>query len=230
MSRLSGKYGKIMLATEIETITNENVGLNSSPMEIDGKTYQARQVGILEHKFVIFDEARYPINLTITSSLTLSYVIDYLRGYIIFSEPLGASDTVTASYSYAKSFLELADMTDWSIDEKVKELDVTAFNDEWEVYIPLQKSWDASITGHFNMLLWNKALGGSGLGGVLTPVDMLYFTFMFNRNATISEKNPILIGQGLLSLSIKTPATSKVEFSGKIKGTLNLAKFVSNPF
>lgn len=225
MARISGKYGKIVIALSKQQVTGESVGLNTAPITIDGKQYQAYQVGTIDAKFIIPDT----VQLTISNfPAGISYVIDYLRGYIIFSEPLSSSTTITANYEKATDLVEVADMTDWSIDERVKELDVTSFGDEWEAYIPLQKSWDASITGHLNLILWNKALGGAGEGGIATQPELIYFLFYFNRN-TINQANPVLVGCGLLSLSIKTPATGKVEFSAKVKGTFNLARFNSNP-
>jgi hypothetical protein len=230
--RWSGKYGKIVVSTTQTAVTSEEATLNNSPVSIGGKSYAAYQVASLANKLVVPDSAETPITVTLAKGTgsdippEISWVVDCIAGRIIFSQALSNGNTVTVDYTYASGLVEVGDMTEWTIDEKVKELDITAFNDEWEVFTALQKSWDASITGHLNTILWDKAVGNSDDATVNVSAGFVYAKFYLSRKS-VSTNNPYWVGAGLLSASIKTPYAGKIEISGKIKGSGGLAKITA---
>ena len=230
--RESGKYGQLLMSTAKTLVSTEVATLNAISSIIGGKTYVAFQVATLAQKYVLPDSPDTPITVTLAKATgsdipaDIAYIIDYVQGRIIFNQALTTGNTVTVTYYYASTVVDVADVTEWSFDVAIKELDVTAFNDEYEVFIPLQKSWTGSITGLLNLAMFNACQGATDDASVNVAPVPVYFKLRKNRS-TVSASNPQFIGLGLVSFSLKTPYAGKVEYTAKIRGVYGLSKSAS---
>jgi len=200
---------------------------------IGGVTYAQYQYASLANKYVLPDMPNTPLTVTVAKGTgadlpaEYSYIIDYIQGYILFSTPLAINNTVTVSYSYVSSWVELTDMTDWAFSVETKEVDVTSFGDEFEHYLPLQKNWSGSFSGLANITAWNLALGYTDSGQENVPSDVVYVKFYLNKN-TVSGTNPYFSGACIFTkLDFKTSHAGRVECSGSFKGTGGLAKIIA---
>lgn len=230
-TRETGKYGKLLLSTAQTLVASEVAVLNTEAVIIGGRSYGALRVATLVQRFVIPDAFETPITIVLAVGTgspipsDISYVIDYVSGRIIFDRALTTGNTVTVSYHFAASFIDVANLTEWSFDAAVKEVDVTAFNDEWEQFLPLQKNWTASITGSLNIRLWDAFLGATD-NATEEATKIVYVRFFKNRGA-VGTTNPCWAGAGLVSFSMKTPYAGKVDFTAAVKGCGALVKLTA---
>lgn len=228
--RQSGKYGKILLAKTVTVATAELATLNVAPVTIGGIVYAIAQVATLAFKRVLYDSPDTPVTIVLavgTGSAIpsdIDYIIDYVNGRILFDAALTAGNTVTVTYSYAASPAVVVDVEEWDLDLKLKTLEVSAQNDDNEWYIPLQKSWDGTLTGFLNLVVFDAMQGDPSSGdadaaGAAISGKHVYLELFVNRRSALSATNPKFVGQALLtSYPVKAPKDGKMEIAVKFQG------------
>lgn len=232
--RESGKYGRVLMATAAPVaVSSELATLNATSTVIGGKTFAAFTVATLANKKVFPDDPDTPITVTFaqgTGSVIpddVSFVVDFPAGRIFISPALTLNNTVTVSYSRAGAMTEMAVLNDWTVDETVKEVDVTSYNDEWEQFVATQKGWTATITGLLNLNFFDQAWGNTGDLTEQSRTIPSWIEFFKNKRTALSAANPKFAGMGFISFSTKAPYGGKVEFTAKVKGTGGLARFTA---
>lgn len=233
MAREVGKYGKVTISTTETAIVSEVAVLNVAPESLGGVSYAALRIATLANKFVLPDRPEAPITIVLAKGAgsdiptDISWKVDYALGKIIFDQALTTGNTVTVSYYHAASFVHVGDLTEWSIDEAIKEQDLTAFDDEWEQYGVLQKNWTASLTGALNLTIWDAVNGTSDSATVTVAGKMIYLKLYKNRGV-VAAGNPYFSGAGFFSgFSPKVPYAGKVEFTTGFRGTGGLSKIIA---
>jgi len=68
--------------------------------------------------------------------------IDWLTGRVKLTE---TGKTLTVSGKYFSTLVKIGDAYNWSLEENVESVDVSAFGDEWKKKAVTQKSWTGSF-------------------------------------------------------------------------------------
>jgi predicted secreted protein len=105
---------------------------------------------------------------------------------------------------------KIAEMTNWSLDLGVDDVDVTNFDsDGWKEYLAGLKEWSGSTEGNFKLddINGQKAILTAWLNGTALG-------FEFRVNSTVKFS-----GSALVKPSIEVPVDDKASFSCDIQGT-----------